>query len=78
MNYRGVIRGKSIELDEKPPLADGSPVEVTLVPAKKPRKGSPLSVLQMAGTLSQEEADAILQAAKECRKIDPELWQGKR
>jgi hypothetical protein len=46
---------------------------VTLVPAKKPRKGSPLSVLQMAGTLSLEEADAILQAAKECRKIDPEL-----
>ena len=78
MNYRGVIRGKSIELEEKPPLAEGTPVEVTLVPAKKPRRGSPRSVLQLAGTLSQEEADAILQAAEECRKVDPELWQGQR
>jgi hypothetical protein len=38
------------------------------------QKGSPQAILQLAGTLSEEEADAILQAAQTGRQIDWEMW----
>jgi len=38
-----------------------------------PRKGSPRAVLALAGTLTPEEADAILDASQECRRIDESL-----
>jgi hypothetical protein len=38
------------------------------------QKGSPQAVLQLAGTLSAEEADAILQVAQTARQIDWEMW----
>ncbi len=38
------------------------------------QKGSPQAVLQLAGTLSVEEAEAILQAAQSARRIDWEMW----
>ncbi len=67
-----------IELDEELPFEDGTRVEVVVIaatPKTKPRKGSPQAVLQLlAGTLTDEEAEAILKAAQECRRIDWELW----
>ncbi len=38
------------------------------------QKGSPQAVLQLAGTLSDEEADTILQGAQASRRIDWEMW----
>jgi len=77
MTYTGVVKGHIIELDEPVPLPEGTRVEVTVTPEAKPRKGSPQALLQLAGTLTPEEADAILKAAKACRRIDWELWEDK-
>ncbi|MBM4081942.1 MAG: hypothetical protein FJ278_19710 [Planctomycetes bacterium] len=77
MTYKGTIRGNVIELDQAVPLSQGTRVEVDVKPVSetKPRKGSPQAVLQLAGTLTSEEAEAILKAAQECRRIDWELWK---
>ncbi len=76
MGYKGTVKGKVIELDEPLPYPDGTRVEVTVQPEKKPRKGSPQHIVQLlAGTLTPEEADAILKAAMECRRIDWEMWE---
>ena len=64
MGYKGTAKGKLIELEEPLPFADGTRVEVTVTPVPQPRKGSPKAVLQLVGTLTPEEADAILQAAQ--------------
>ncbi len=81
MGYKGTVKGNVIELDEPLPFAEGTRVEVTVMPEAKegkPRKGSPQAILQLlAGTLTPEEAEAILKAAQECRRIDWELWEGK-
>ncbi len=74
MEYKGIVKGNIIELDEKLPFLDGTRVEVILKPEPKPRKGSPKSILQLAGTLTYKEAEAILESAEECRRIDLELW----
>jgi hypothetical protein len=39
----------------------------------KEQKGSPKAVLQLAGTLALDEAEAILQAAQTTRHIDANL-----
>jgi hypothetical protein len=39
------------------------------------KKGSPQAVLKLAGTLSPEEADAILQAAHEGRQIESAITE---
>ena len=78
MGYKGTAKGKLIELEEPLPFADGTRVEVTVTAVPQPRKGSPKAVLQLAGTLTPEEADAILQAAQACRRIDWDLWNGSR
>jgi hypothetical protein len=75
MGYKGTAKGKLIELEESLPFADGTRVEVTVTPVAQPRKGSPKAVLQLAGTLTSEEANAILQAAQACRRIDWDLWE---
>jgi hypothetical protein len=75
MGYKGTAKGKLIELEEPLPFADGTRVEVTVTPVPRPRKGSPKAVLQLVGTLTPEEADAILQAAQACRRIDWDLWE---
>ena len=56
------------------PLADGTRVRVNIAPEGRPRKGSPQAILELAGTLQPEEAEAILKAAGECRTVDPSLW----
>jgi hypothetical protein len=80
MGYKGTVKGKVIELDEPLPYPDGTRVEVTvqpeLQPEKKPRKNSPQALLQLAGTLTEEEAEAIMKVVrKHVRKIDWEMWR---
>lgn len=75
MGYKGTVKGHVIELDEPLPFVEGTRVEVTVVPESKPRRGSPKAILRLAGTLTPEEAEAILTAAQECRRIDWELWE---
>jgi hypothetical protein len=74
MTYKGVARGKMIDLDEPVSLPDGTRVTVDITPEGLPRRGSPAAVLRLAGTLQPEEADSILHAAQECRRVDDELW----
>jgi hypothetical protein len=75
MGYKGTTKGKMIELEEPLPFADGTQVEVTVTLVPQPRQGSPQAVLQLVGTLTPAEADAILHAAQACRRIDRELWE---
>jgi hypothetical protein len=75
MGYTGTAKGKVIELEEPLPFADGTRVQVTVTLVPTPRKGSPTAVLQLVGTLTPAEAEAILQAAQACRRIDWDLWE---
>jgi hypothetical protein len=59
MGYKGVARGKTIELDEPLPFSRETRVEVTVTPESSPPKGSPKAILRLAGTLTYEEAEAI-------------------
>lgn len=76
MGIMGTAQGGKILLDEPLPLPDGTRVHVDVSPVAL-RKGSPASVLGLAGTLSDEEADTILKAVQECRRVDPALWNGR-
>lgn len=76
MSVKGTVRGNVVELDEPLPFADGTRVEVTVAPEEEaPRRNSPQAWLQLVGTLSHEEAEAIRQAVREIRRIDWEMWQ---
>ncbi len=79
MGYKGTVKGKVIELDEPLPLPEGTRVEVEVREAPEPplRKGSPQLILKLlAGTLTPEEADAILKVVREeIRRIDWEMWE---
>ncbi len=78
MVYNGTVEGNRIELDEPLPFANGTRVRVDVAPQDEPRKGSPAALLRLAGTLTSEEADAILEGAQECRRIDKSLWTDER
>lgn len=75
MGYKGTVKGNVIELDEPLPFTEGTRVEVTVSPEAKPRKGSPQAILQLAGTLTHEEAELIRKGVAEIRQIDPSLWE---
>lgn len=64
---QGVVRGNVIKVDEPLPFAEGTRVEVTVTPESKPHKGSPKAILQLAGTLTHEEAEAILKGGSGIR-----------
>ena len=74
MSYRGTVIEGRLELDEPIELTSGTRVEINVAPEAIPRKGSPKAALQMAGTLSEEDANALLQSAQECRQVDRSLW----
>lgn len=77
MSVKGTVRGNVIELDEPLPFADGTRVEVTVTPEENiPQRNSPQAWLQLVGTLSHEEAEAIRQAVRDIRRIDWEMWEG--
>jgi hypothetical protein len=77
--FKGTVRGSVIELDELLALPEGTRVHLEIVGIGDPPlpKGSPQLVLQLlAGTLTEEEAEAIRRFVyEEMRRIDPELWQ---
>ena len=74
MSYKGTVKDGCLELDRPIDLTSGTRVEVDVEPVAKPEKGSAKALLQIAGRLSAEEAEAILAAAQECRSVDPQLW----
>lgn len=69
MVYRGTIRNRRIELEDGPDLPDGTEVQVDIRPTNGLRRGSPAALLRLAGTLTDAEADSILQTAQECRPL---------
>jgi len=74
--YGGTVNGKRIDLDEALPIDSGTRVRVSVTPepAVASERSSPAAILQLAGTLSEAEAEGILRAAGECRRIEPSLW----
>ncbi len=71
---RGVIRGKTIELEQAPGLPDGQPVGVTIepLPADAPAQLRPGEGLQRAfGSWAgeAEELDRFLEWNREQRKV---------
>lgn len=75
MAYKGTVKGRRIELDDPLPWADGTRVDLTVTPESEPRKNSPQAWLQLVGTLSEEEADAILtEVQKQMRRIEWDMW----
>jgi hypothetical protein len=74
MSYSGTVIDGRLQLDKPVALASGTRVEVSLAPEAIQEKSSPQALLRMAGSLSEEDADALLLATQECRKIDWSMW----
>jgi hypothetical protein len=75
MSYSGTVIDGCLQLDKPVPLASGTRVQVSVAPEAKLGNGmSPQALLRMAGSLSEEDANALLLAAKECRQIDRSMW----
>lgn len=74
MVCNGTVQGNRIELDAPLPLANGTRVRMEVSPETPTRRGSPRALLRLAGTLTNEEADAILHVVQECRRVDDGLW----
>jgi len=75
MAYKGTLKGQIIELDDPLPWADGTRVDLTVTPESGPLKNSPQAWLQLVGTLSEEEADAMLTAVQhQMRRIEWDMW----
>ncbi|HMN42397.1 MAG TPA: hypothetical protein PKE29_16265 [Phycisphaerales bacterium] len=76
----GTIRNGKIVLDEDASLPEGTRVEVLPASpvetgAPELRPGSPEAVLRLAGTLTDEEADAIMKVVDEMRQQDREFMR---
>jgi hypothetical protein len=69
MSYRGIAKGKTIELEEPLPYAYGQPVKVLVEPLEgQPLKGSPAEMLRAVREpphLSSEDVAALEQAIEE-------------
>ena len=75
MACKGTVKGQRIELDAPLPWADGTRVDLTMTPESEPRKNSPQAWLQLVGTLSEAEADAILtEVQKQMRRMEWDMW----
>ncbi len=74
MSYLGTVKDGHLELDEPIHLASGTRVEVNLEAVVRPDVGSAKALLEIAGRLPADEADAILAAAQACRGVEPKLW----
>ena len=75
MVRRGTVHDNIIELDDPLPFADGTRVAVDVAPAARHARGSPQAVLELAGTLTAEEAEEIMAGARACRQIGWSLWR---
>jgi hypothetical protein len=79
MTYKGTVKGKTIELDDPIPVEEGTRVDVMVVPEGRPRRGSPQAWLQLVGTLTNDEADAIEKfVTEEIRPVDSDMWETER
>lgn len=71
MVYRGIARGKTIELEECLPYAEGQPLRVSVEPfAGQLQPGYPVAIQQtMHGLphLAREDVDALEQAIADAR-----------
>jgi hypothetical protein len=68
MKYKGIVRGRTIELDEPLPYAEGQEVDVEVELVRKPVKGSPQAILLAMSEpphLSSEDVDALERAIEE-------------
>jgi len=69
MTYRGVARGKPIELEEPLPFSEGQPVAVSVEPlTSSPLRGSPTAILQAMRQpphVSPEDVDELERAIRE-------------
>lgn len=74
MGYSGVVRGRQIELDVAPPMPDGTRVRISITSEPAPPRGSPSAVLRLVDTLTATEANALIAASRECRRVDAGLW----
>lgn len=66
MNYKGVAKGKTIELEEFLPYPEGQPVNVSVEPlVEQLQPGSPAAIRQVMHKpphLSQEDVDELERA----------------
>jgi hypothetical protein len=69
MTYKGIVRGKTIQLEEQPPYPEGQPVSVSVEPLEeKPRPDLPAVIRQIMHEpphLSWEEVDELERAIGE-------------
>ncbi|HEY3242576.1 MAG TPA: hypothetical protein VGM03_04415 [Phycisphaerae bacterium] len=70
MGFTGILRGRCIELDQIPSFPEGTRVRVDVSVAASPRPGSPAAILGLVGTLSYDEAVAIIAASREPAERD--------
>lgn len=73
---RGVVHGKTIELEEAPGLPDGQPVNVTVQPVPQRQHVPGEGIRQSAGawTDAAEELDAWLGEMRRSRQLErPEI-----
>ena len=79
MCLMGVIRDGKVVLDQPAALPNGTRVEVALSPIRDvdgvPRPGSPEAVLRLVGTLTDQEADAIMRVVEEQRTPTSRIWE---
>ena len=60
MTYKGIAKGKTIELEQPLPYEDGQAVTVSIEPVtKEPAPGSPEAILKAIHSLPHVDEDAI-------------------
>jgi hypothetical protein len=68
MTYKGIARGKIIELEEPLPYSEGQPVNVSVEPLRpEVQPGSPVAVLKVMRNLpdlNPQDVDELEQAIK--------------
>ena len=71
MSYKGIAKGKTIELEESLPYAEGQPVSVVVTPlAAQLQAGSPAAIRQVMHEpphLVWEDVDELERAIEEAR-----------
>ena len=71
MNYKGIAKGQTIELEEPLPFPEGQPVSVQVEPLTGPlRAGSPLAIRQAMHELphlNMEDVDELERAIEEAK-----------
>jgi hypothetical protein len=78
ITYRGIARGKTIELDEPLPYPEGEPINVSVEPLKSTHPpGSPAAILEAVRQLPPLPSDLVdeLERAIEESKV-PARYEG--